>query len=80
MDDIKITDLTLKQLRTLKGLTVRDMGAKMGISFQKYQHKESGKVKFYNNEINKLCEIFNLDISVMNKIISNIKKRGEIND
>lgn len=75
MKDIKITDLTLKQLRTLKGFTVRDMGAKMGIGFQKYQHKESGKGKFYNPEINKLCEIFNLDISVMNKVINNTKER-----
>lgn len=76
MESINISDLTLKQLRMLKGITIREMGKKMGISFQTYQHKESGNVKFYNNEINKLCEIFNLDISIISKIIRNgVKKK-----
>lgn len=75
MGDIKKSELTLKQLRQLKGLTVRDMGNLMGMSFQKYQHKESGNTRFILGDINKLCEIFETDRTTIEQIINNTKKK-----
>lgn len=54
---------TLKSLRIDSGITAAHIAKKLGISRQSVSNKESGKCEWTGTEVQKLCAIYNVEIS-----------------
>lgn len=54
---------TVRQLRLLSGLSIKDTAKMLGINQLTYSNKESGVTRFYIDEAQKLAEIFEKDIN-----------------
>lgn len=70
---ILLTDFTLKQLRQFRGYGQRTIADKLGITKQAYSHKESKKRNWTLLEKEKLAEIFELDMEILEEILKNDK-------
>ena len=56
---------TLKEYREEKGMKQRFVADFLGITRQSMSNKESGKSKFSALEVQKLCNLFGVDISAV---------------
>ena len=54
---------TVEGLRRSRGLTQKQVCKEIGISYQAYNNKENGKVKFTADEIGALAKLFNVSPS-----------------
>ncbi len=54
---------TVRQLRLLNGLSIKDMAKMLEINTLTYSQKESGKTRFYIDEAYKIAEMFDKDIN-----------------
>ena len=54
---------TVRQLRLLNGLSIKDMAKMLEINTLTYSQKESGKTRFYIDESYKIAEMFDKDIN-----------------
>lgn len=58
----------LKSKRVLKGISQSEMAERLGISLVTYNKKETGKIEFKRDEIEKIAVILELSISDVDEI------------
>ena len=58
----------LKEIRTSKNISTREMARFLNIDFQKVQKIEKGKIRLNREYLSKICEKLNIDIE---KFINN---------
>ena len=55
----------LKKLRTSQGLTLRQVGDYLGISYQQVQNYESGEARITLDRLTKLAELFKISLDTL---------------
>lgn len=58
----------LKSKRVLRGISQAEIAEGLGISLTSYNKKETGKIEFKRDEIEKIAKILKLSISDVNEI------------
>lgn len=58
----------LKSKRVLRGISQSEIAKMLGISLTSYNKKETGKIEFKRDEIEKLAKILKLSISDVDEI------------
>jgi transcriptional regulator with XRE-family HTH domain len=73
-------NLTLVQLRQIRKIKQSDLAKKMGLSEPGFRRKENGENPLLFSEVQKLCEIYQLTLDDMAKIIANTLQERQQNE
>lgn len=57
------SNFKLKEARAIKGLTQEELAKLIGLSAYGYQRKENGEGQFTEKEMQKICEIFEREVT-----------------
>ena len=57
--------MTIKQIRVGLNMTQKEMADYIRISTVSYQRKESGKRRFYFDEVKRICELAKISIDIV---------------